>query len=81
MRAVKNLVPAALQNSDAEREALNTVITNSYNWGIDQSQIALTFMWFDIKNDADKKLALELVNTTRTLNSETQEWIVQTYQI
>ena len=77
-RAVKNLVPAALQNSDAEREALNTVITNSYNWGIDQSQIALTFMWFDIKNDADKKLALELVNTTRTLNSETQEWIVQT---
>ena len=77
-RAVKNLVPAALQNSDAEREALNTVITNSYNWGIDQSQIALTFMWFDIKNDSDKKLALELVNTTRTLNSETQEWIVQT---
>jgi hypothetical protein len=30
-RAVKNLVPAALQNSDAEREALNTIITNSYN--------------------------------------------------
>jgi hypothetical protein len=29
-RAVKNLVPAALQNSDKEREALDKIITNSY---------------------------------------------------
>lgn len=77
-RAVKNLVPAALQNSDAEREALNTVITNSYNWWIDQSQIALTFMGFDIRNEEDKNLALDLVNTVRTLSTDTQEWIVQT---
>ena len=77
-RAVKNLVPAALQNSDAEREALNTIITNSYNGWIDQSEIALTFMGFDIKNEEDKKLALDLVNTVRTLSTETQEWIVQT---
>ena len=77
-RAVKNLVPAALQNSDAEREALNTVITNAFNWWIDQSQIALTFMWFNIKNEEDRDLALDLVNVTRTLNDDVkQEWIVQ----
>ena len=77
-RAVKNLVPAALQNSDAEREALNTIITNSYNGWIDQSEIALKFMGFDIKNDDDKTLATDLVNTIRTLSTDTQEWIVQT---
>lgn len=77
-RAVKNLVPAALQNSDAEREALNTIITNAYAWGVPQSEIALSFMWFDIKNESDKNLALDLVNTVRTLNTDTQEWIVQT---
>jgi hypothetical protein len=47
-RAVKNLVPAALQNSDKEREALDKIITNSYKWWIDQSEIALTYMGFDI---------------------------------
>lgn len=77
-RAVKNLVPSTLQNSDAEREALNTIITNAYKWGVDQSQIALKFMWFDIKNEEDQNLALDLVNTIRTLSTETQEWIVQT---
>jgi len=77
-RAVKNLVPAALQNSDAEREDLNTIITNSYNGWIDQSEIALKFMGFDIKNDDDKTLATDLVNTIRTLSTDTQEWIVQT---
>lgn len=77
-RAVKNLVPAALQNSDAEREALNTIITNAYNGWIDQSEIALKFMGFDIKNKEDKDLAMNLVNTVRTLTTDTQEWIVQT---
>lgn len=77
-RAVKNLVPAALQNSDKEREALDKIISNSYNWGIPQSEIALTYMGFDVSNADDKNLALNLVNTTRTLSSDTQEWIVQT---
>ena len=76
-RAVKNLVPAALQNSDAEREALNTVITNAFKGGIDQSQIALTFMGFNIKNEADRDLALDLVNVTRTLNDDNKAEIVQ----
>jgi hypothetical protein len=30
-------------------------------------------MGFDIKNEEDKKLALDLVNTVRTLSTETQE--------
>ena len=77
-RAVKNLVPAALQNSDKEREALDKIITNSYKWGIDQSEIALTYMGFDIKDASNKRLAMDLVNTVRTLSTDTQEWIVQT---
>ena len=77
-RAVKNLVPAALQNSDKEREALDKIITNSYKWGIDQSEIALTYMGFDIKDSANKQLAMDLVNTVRTLSTDTQEGIVQT---
>ncbi len=76
-RAVKNIVPSTLMNSDKELEALNTTIKNAYEWGIPQSEIALAFMWFSIKDDANKDLALDLVNTVRTLNSETQEWVIQ----
>ncbi len=77
-RSVKNLVPAALQNSDAEREALNTVIKSMYQWWVDETQAALMFMWFDIKNDADKWLASELVNVIRTLPEDTWEWTIKT---
>jgi hypothetical protein len=35
-------------------------------------------MGFDIKDSANKQLAMDLVNTVRTLSTDTQEGIVQT---
>lgn len=75
-RSVKNLVPAALQNSDAEREALNTVITNAFNGWADEIDVALQFMWFNIRDDKNKDLAMSLVNTIRTL-PEIPEWTIK----
>lgn len=75
-RSVKNLVPAALQNSDAEREALNTVITNAYKWGANEMDVALQYMWFNIMNEWDKDFAMWLVDTIRTL-PEIPEWTIK----
>ena len=75
-RSVKNLVPAALQNSDAEREALNKVITNAYNWWANEMDVALQYMWFNITNPDNKDFAVSLVNTIRTL-PEIPEWTIK----
>lgn len=77
-RWIRALVPSTLMNSEVELKQLNDTIKAMYQWWINQSDAALAFMWFWVKDKADEPLALNLVSVARSLPDELSKWYVKT---
>lgn len=69
-RSVKALIPTQLMNSELELTKLENNISNLYNQGMSAEDAVLTYMWFNIKKEEDKDLAMNLVNSVRSLSNE-----------
>jgi surface antigen len=76
-RSVKNFVPATLMNSEIELKQLNETIKSMYKWWVAEEDAALYFMWFNIKDEANKWLAKELVAVWRSLPEDMQQSFVK----
>lgn len=66
-RSVKNLVPATLMNSEIELTQLNDTIKAMHQAGLSDRDAALVYMWFNVQDESEKKLANNLIDIGRSL--------------
>lgn len=69
-RSIKAMIPTQLMNSEMELNKLESNIKSLYQQWYSAEDAVLTYMWFNVKNDSDKQMAMNLVNSVRSLSNE-----------
>lgn len=69
-RSIKALIPTQLMNSELELKKLESNIASMYASWLSAEDAVLTYMGFNIKNPEDKDIAMNLVNSVRSLSDE-----------
>ena len=69
-RSIKAMIPTQLMNSELELNKLESNIKSLYQQWYNAEDAVLTYMWFNVTNDSDKQIAMNLVNSVRSLSNE-----------